>query len=84
MLEDNPKDCHIILSKTLWAYRTSKRDSIGVSPCSLTYGHDTVLPTEVVVPSLRVSKQNGLNFQEYNEAMMMELEALDGLDHIMI
>ena len=25
-LEDNPRDWHIILFKTLWAYRTSKRD----------------------------------------------------------
>ena len=44
---------------------------------------------EVVVPSLRESKKNGLNPQEYNEAMMMELKALDGkrlqaLDQIMI
>ena len=31
-LEDNPKDWHIILSKTLWAYKTSKRDSARVSP----------------------------------------------------
>ena len=43
----------------------------------------------MVVPSLMVSKKNGLNPQEYSEAMMMELEALDGkrlqvLDHIMI
>ena len=48
-----------------------------------------MLPMEVVVPCLRVSRHNGLNTQEYNEAMMMELEALDGkrlqaLDHIMI
>ena len=39
MLEDNPKDWHGILSKTLWAYRTSKRDSTRVSPYFLTYGH---------------------------------------------
>ena len=48
-----------------------------------------MLPMEVVIPSLRVSRKNGLNPQEYNEVMMMELEALDGkrlqaLDHIMI
>ena len=48
-----------------------------------------MLPMEVVVPSLRVFRLNDLNPQEYNEAMMMELEALDGkrlqaLDHIMI
>ena len=48
-----------------------------------------MLPMEVVVPSLRVSRHNDLNSQEYSEAMMMELEALDGkrlqaLNHIMI
>ena len=45
-----------------------------VKSFSLTYGQDVVLPMEVVVPSLRVSKQNGLTPQEYSEAMMMELE----------
>ena len=44
---------------------------------------------EVVVPSLRVYRQNDLNPQEYSKAMMIKLEALDGkrlqaLDHIMI
>ena len=48
-----------------------------------------MLPMELLVPSLRVSRQNGLNPQEYNEAMIMELETLDkkilqALDHIMI
>ena len=45
-----------------------------MSPFSLTYGQDAILPMEVVVPSLRVSKQNGLTPQEYSEAMMMEVE----------
>ena len=89
MLEDNPKDWNIILSKTLWAYRTSKRDSIVVSHYFLTYGQDVVLPMEVVVPSLRVFRHNDLNPQKHSEAMMMGLEELDGkrlqaLDHIMI
>ena len=80
---------HIILFETLWVYRTYKRGSIRVSPYSLTYGQDAVLPMEVVAPSLKVSRQNGLNPQEYSEAMMMGLEALDGkrlqaLNHIMI
>ena len=61
MLEDNPRDWHIMLFETLWAYRTSKRDSTGVSPYSLTYGMNVVLPMEVAIPSLRVSKHNGLN-----------------------
>ena len=77
ILEDNPKDWHIILCETLLAYRTSKRDFIGVSPYYITYRQDAMLPMEVVVPSLWVSMQNGLNPQKYSEAMMMELEALD-------
>ena len=89
MLEDNPRDWHIILSETLWDYRTSKRYFVRVSTYFLTYKQDAVLPIEMVVPFLRVLKHNGLNPQEYSEAMMMELEALDGkrlqaLDHIMI
>ena len=61
MLEDNPRDWHKILSETLLAYKTYIRDSTRVSPYSLTYGQDAVLPMEVVVPSLRVSMHNGLN-----------------------
>ena len=60
MLEEDPRDCHKILLETLWAYKTSKRISTWVSPFSLTYGQDAVLLMEVVVPSLRVSRQNGL------------------------
>ena len=33
-----------------------------------------MVPMEVVVPSLRFSRKNGLTLQEYSEAMMMELE----------
>ncbi|XP_015571051.1 uncharacterized protein LOC107260821 [Ricinus communis] len=60
MLEDNLRDWPRILFETLWAYRTSKRSSTSMSPFFLTYGHDVVLPMEIVVPSLRVVKQNAL------------------------
>ena len=56
MLEDNPRDWPRILSETLWAYRTSKREATSTSPFALTFGHDTILPLEVCVPSLRVAK----------------------------
>ena len=67
----------MILSETLWAYRTSKRSSTELSPFSLTYEQDVVLRMEVLVPSLRVFKQNGHTPQEYSEAMMMELKSAD-------
>ena len=37
-----------------------------------------MLQMEVVVHSQRVSRHNDLNPQEYSEAMIMELVALDG------
>ena len=58
-------------------YKTSKRSFIGVSPFSLNHEQDAVLPMEVMVPSLRVSKKNDLTSQEYTKAMMMELESVD-------
>ncbi|XP_073061983.1 uncharacterized protein [Primulina eburnea] len=59
--------------------QTSKRTATGVSPFSLTFGHDAVLPLEIMVPSMRVAKQNELSLEHYNEAMIMELEELDEL-----
>ena len=76
-MEENPRDWHHLLLKTLWVYIISKRDAIKVSPFSLVYGHDDVLPMEVVVPSLRVVKHNGLILKEYNKAMIMELKNID-------
>ncbi|GKV12333.1 hypothetical protein SLEP1_g23490 [Rubroshorea leprosula] len=61
------------------AYRTSQKSSTKVTPFSLTYGHDAVLPMELSARSLRVAIQHGLTFGEYNEAMILELEDLEGM-----
>ncbi|XP_073057407.1 uncharacterized protein [Primulina eburnea] len=79
MMEDNSRDGHRLQSENLWAYRTSKRSDTGLSPFTLTYGHDVVLPMEVVIHSLRVMKQNELEPELYTEAMIIELEDLDEL-----
>ncbi|XP_050207546.1 uncharacterized protein LOC126656963 [Mercurialis annua] len=42
----------------------------------LTYGHDAMLPIEVVVRLLRAAKQNHLTLEDCNKTMMMELENL--------
>ena len=76
-MEENLRYWHSILSETLWAFRTSKRSSTGVSPFSLTHGQDVVFPMEVVVSSLRVFKPNDPTPQEYSETMMMKLESAD-------
>ncbi|GKV15421.1 hypothetical protein SLEP1_g26217 [Rubroshorea leprosula] len=79
MVDDNPRRWHELLSDTIWAYRTSQRSSTKVTPFSLTYGHDAVLPMELSIRSLHIVIQNGLTSGEYNEAMILELEDLEGM-----
>ena len=43
----------------------------------MVYGHDTVLPVEVTVQSLKVAKQNQLSHIDYENAMMAEMDDLD-------
>ncbi|XP_058216223.1 uncharacterized protein LOC131327197 [Rhododendron vialii] len=89
MIEENPRVWHELLSDALWAYRTSKKEAINVTPYMLVYGHDPVLPMEVTVRSTRVAYQNGLSLADYSQAMLMEMEDLDevrlaALDHMLV
>ncbi|CAL2229164.1 unnamed protein product [Prunus armeniaca] len=77
MIENNPKEWHSLLSNTLWAYRTSRRSGTGMTPFALTYGHDAVLPLEISVRSLRVARHGKWSKDEYNQAMVQELDDLD-------
>ncbi|XP_034201076.1 uncharacterized protein LOC117615986 [Prunus dulcis] len=77
MLEKNPKQWHVKLLETLWAYRTSKREATGMAPYALTYGHDAILPMEIAVQSLRIGQQHNLTGEDYSQAMLLELEGLD-------
>ncbi|XP_059658862.1 uncharacterized protein LOC132305204 [Cornus florida] len=89
MIKDKPRRWHEALSEVLWAYRNSKRTTIGTTPYRLTFGHDTVLPMELNVKSTKVALQHNLILADYNEAMLAELEDLDkvqklALDHLMV
>ncbi|KAI5316209.1 hypothetical protein L3X38_045385 [Prunus dulcis] len=77
MLKRNPKQWHEKLSETLWAYRTSKREAIGMTPYALSYGHDEILPIEIAVKSLRIAHQQSLVREDYSQAMLLELKGLD-------
>ncbi|XP_057745272.1 uncharacterized protein LOC130963141 [Arachis stenosperma] len=72
-----PRTWHETLSQILWAYRNSQRGSTGTSPYKLVYGHDAVLPLEINLNTLRVSKQNDLLVDDYWNAMFDELNELD-------
>ena len=43
----------------------------------MVYDHDTVLPVEITVQSLRVAKQNQLSHIDYESAMMVKMDDLD-------
>ncbi|XP_020409536.1 uncharacterized protein LOC109949317 [Prunus persica] len=77
MLEKNRKQWHDKLSETLWAYRTSKGEATGMTPYALTYGHDAILPMEIVIQSHRIAHQHNMVGEDYSQAMLLELEGLD-------
>lgn len=51
-VNENPRDWHVKLLTAPLAYRTSARMSTGVTPYSLVYGTEAVLPIERECSSL--------------------------------
>ncbi|XP_028072707.1 uncharacterized protein LOC114274920 [Camellia sinensis] len=64
-------------AEVLWAYRTSKRSSTGVTPFALLYGHNVVFPVEINIKSLRVKAQDYFDKKQYGQSICMELEDID-------
>ncbi|KAM1055805.1 hypothetical protein FF1_029300 [Malus domestica] len=77
MIKERPGMWHLRINEALWAYRTSPRTAIRMTPYALTYGHDAMLPVELSVNSLRIIEQISLFSAEYNQAMRQELEDLE-------
>ncbi|XP_043717630.1 uncharacterized protein LOC122665540 [Telopea speciosissima] len=87
VIDDNPRSWVEMLSRVLWAFRTSQRSTTGITPYALTFGHDVVLPMEVIIQLARVARQHDLTPQRYAKAMLSELEDMDekrlqALDHL--
>lgn len=71
------RDWHEKMGEALWAYRTTYRTTTNVTPYSLVYGVEAVLPLEKQIPSLRIALQEGLTNEENIKLRLQELEALD-------
>ncbi|XP_026400060.1 uncharacterized protein LOC113295944 [Papaver somniferum] len=78
-MHDNPREWQEQLPMALWAYRTTPRSSIGVSPYSLVYDADTILPAEIKIPSARIAAASGVHWNEA-EALSSRIAELDTLD----
>lgn len=59
MLGENKKNWHRKLVNALWADRVSSKKSIAMSPFELVYGTNTVLPTSLVDPVMRLLQKTG-------------------------
>ncbi|XP_055959724.1 uncharacterized protein LOC130014811 [Mercurialis annua] len=87
MIEDNPKQWHHLLTKVVWANRTSQKSATGTTPFKLVYGYDAMLPMELTVASTRRKMQHVLTKADYHDKMVLEALDLDeerllALDHL--
>ncbi|WJX27586.1 hypothetical protein P8452_16393 [Trifolium repens] len=76
-IAQKPKNWHNTLDQVLWACRNSPKESTNSTPFRLTYGHDAVLPVEIMVQSIRVQRQMEMPSEHYENLMMDELVDLD-------
>jgi transposase InsO family protein len=77
VVSQNKKQWHEKLLNNVWAYRTTTRTSTGMTPYSLVYGGEVVLPLEVQIASLRVVIHEKLID---DEAVKLRLNELDNAE----
>jgi hypothetical protein len=66
-----------MLPFALYGYRTSVRTSTLVTPFSLVYGMEVVLPVEVEIPSLRVLMEAKLTEAEWCQTRFDQLNLIE-------
>jgi len=77
VVSQNKRHWHEKLLETLWAYRTTTRTPTKMTPYSLVYGGEAVLPLEVQIASLRVAIREELNEDEPAKLRLKELDNLE-------
>jgi ribonuclease HI len=65
------------LPLALWAYRTSVRSSTGMTPYSLVYGTEAVLPAEIRIQSMRLMVGGDVDDPRWEQARHDQLTLLD-------
>ena len=63
------------LPGVLWAYRTIARRSTGISPFTITYGMEVIIPTEIIMPTI----WSDVPEQENVELVLKDLDMVDKL-----
>jgi hypothetical protein len=73
-IKDNPRRWHEKLSEALWVHRISRHWATKVTPFELVHGQEAMLPMEIGLQSLRVTKLGSLSAKEYHELMMDKID----------
>ncbi|XP_070018136.1 uncharacterized protein [Nicotiana sylvestris] len=77
VVSKSKRDWNDRMEEALWAYRTTHRTPTQVTPYSLVYRVEAVLPLECQIPSLRPAIQEGITDEKNARLRLEELEALD-------
>ncbi|KAA0050120.1 uncharacterized protein E6C27_scaffold675G001370 [Cucumis melo var. makuwa] len=77
MVSKTKRDWQEKIGEALWVYRTTHRTPTGVTPYSMVYGVEAILPLEREIPSLRMTIQEGLTTEHNAKLRLQELGALD-------
>jgi hypothetical protein len=78
-IDEHPRHWHEVLSEALWAHRILCHGATKTSSYHLVYGHEAILPWEIMASSRRVEFQNNLTAEEYAALMNDNIEDLTEL-----
>jgi len=74
---EGSRQWHEKLPFALLGYRTTVRTSVGVTPYSLVYGTEVVIPIEVEIPSLRIVVKAEIDDDEWVKSLLKQLSLID-------
>ena len=77
IVKANKKDGDQKLESALWAFQTSYKVAIGMTPFKMTYGLEAIVPMEFLVTSLRLAVQEKLPMEESKEHRIQKLLKLE-------
>lgn len=78
IVSKNKKDWHEKMREANWAYRTTVRTPTQMTPYSLVFGGEAVLPLEMEIPSLRIAVHEKITDDQQVFLRLQELDADEG------
>ena len=78
-VNSSKKDWSIKLNNALWAYKTTYKTSIGMSPYRIVFGKPCHLPLELKYKAMWVIKKLNCEFQSAKEKRLLQVNELEEL-----